>query len=69
MQEINDMLRDQIQTKDSDFEVACRWLTANQDTWEKWLPDATQCFAGFGLYHEATDKYVQNRLDRSGLNC
>jgi len=69
MQQVNDMLRDQLQTEDSDFEVACRWLKANQDTWKNWLPDATKCYAGFGLYHEATGKYVQNRLDSSGLNC
>lgn len=69
MQMVNKMLLDQIETKDNSSEVACRWVNANENLWKSWLPDVTQCYAGFGLYHEATNQYVADRKDPSGLKC
>ena len=42
-------------------QVACDWLKANPDRWKPWIPKATKCNPGFGLYDDATDTFTANR--------
>lgn len=53
----------------SHSDVACRWVQRHADIWQTWLPDPTKCFAGFGLYHQATKSFMQDRSNTSGLTC
>ncbi len=41
---------DQLDTADSDYDVACRWLQSNEDIWTDWLPERGKCFSQFGIY-------------------
>jgi len=38
---------------DSFRTVACRWIRANRDHWQSWIPSNTQCVSGFGLVNES----------------
>ncbi|CAK9083976.1 CUB and EGF-like domain-containing protein 3 [Durusdinium trenchii] len=51
------------------FDAACDWLHANNMTWQKWLPDKTECFERFGLYNERQDAHVESRSDPTDLVC
>ena len=42
-------------------QAACDWLKANTDRWKSWIPKATQCNPGFGLYDDATDTFTAER--------
>lgn len=42
---------DQLNTDDGDFDVACRWLQANEDKWTTWVPEQGKCFTQFGMYN------------------
>ena len=53
----------------SHSDVACRWVQRHANIWEAWLPDRTKCFAGFGLYHQATKSFMQDRSNTRGLTC
>lgn len=41
---------DQLDTADSDYDVACRWLQSNEEIWTDWLPEKGKCFSQFGIY-------------------
>lgn len=41
---------DQLDTADSDYDVACRWLQSNEEIWTDWLPERGKCFSQFGIY-------------------
>ncbi|CAK9097664.1 unnamed protein product [Durusdinium trenchii] len=69
LKDVNDIMLDELETGDSYFDTACRWLRGNSDRWVKWLPDKTKCFARYGLYHENKDVFVSNRSDPRGLTC
>lgn len=55
---------DELETGDSYFDTACRWLRGNSDRWVKWLPDKTKCFARYGLYHENKDALAESGMRR-----
>eukprot|EP00435_Cladocopium_sp_Y103_P069800 s702_g34.t1 len=42
-------------------QAACDWLKANTDRWKSWIPKATQCNPGFGLYDDATETFTAER--------
>ena len=47
---VNDMMLNQMDTNDDDFDVACHWLLSNEDRWTTWLPEKGKCFSQFGMY-------------------
>eukprot|EP00913_Durusdinium_trenchii_P031415 g29410.t1 len=49
------IMADQLQSGESYFDAACRWLHANGDWWQQWIPDKTKCFARYGLYNAKED--------------
>ena len=51
------------------FDAACDWLHANNMTWQKWLPDKTECFERFGLYNERQDAWHICGLLQHRSNC
>lgn len=51
------------------FDVACDWLHANAERWQKWLPDKTKCFARYGLYNVKEEKFVDSRANPDNLKC
>ena len=53
MKSVNAMLLDQLNTGDTNFEVACRWLKQNEASWTEWLPERGKCFSQFGMYNDA----------------
>ena len=67
---VNDLLLDQMNMQSSANEAACRWLLANTNSWENWLPDSTRCFPQFGLYNQRSLQFVDNRVqDVADLTC
>lgn len=62
-------MQDQLDSNDDYETVTCRWLRANEDLWKEWLPDATNCFPGFGLFDPVSGTYVQDREDRTSKTC
>ena len=55
---VNKIMLDQLDTGDADFDVACRWLKSNEQTWTPWLPEKGKCFSQFGMYNVSK---LQNR--------
>ncbi|CAL1148030.1 unnamed protein product [Cladocopium goreaui] len=55
------LLLEQKNTGDSWENVTCRWVLANRATWEKWIPDQSACFPGFGLYDTVVKDFVEMR--------
>lgn len=47
---VDKMMLDQLDTADSDYDVACRWLQSNEEIWTDWLPEKGKCFSQFGIY-------------------
>ena len=47
---VDEIMLDQLDTEDTDFDVACRWLKSNEQTWTPWLPEKGKCFSQFGMY-------------------
>ena len=62
MSEMDQILLDQKSTADSWDNVTCRWIQANQATWQTWIPDESKCFAGFGLYDSVLKTFTNARL-------
>lgn len=50
LRNINSLLLTQMDTGDSDEDVACDWLLSNPDTWAPWLPERGKCYLQFGMY-------------------
>eukprot|EP00435_Cladocopium_sp_Y103_P073398 s282_g43.t1 len=46
-------------------EGGCRWLNANTERWQEWLPDQTSCFAHVGLFDKVTERFVLSRMSTS----
>jgi len=42
---------------------ACQWLKDNRDVWQDWIPHATTCLAGQGLYSAVEDRFVNHRAN------
>lgn len=67
---MNDMLLDQLNTEDSNFDVACRWLRANEPSWSAWVPEKGKCFSQFGIYSEQTQQFLMKRESAgSAISC
>jgi len=64
---MDSLMLDEVTSRASPTEVACRWLQNNEDVWQKWLPDPTKCFQHFGLHDGSS--FVENRDDPTGLHC
>ncbi|CAE7257699.1 unnamed protein product [Symbiodinium pilosum] len=43
------------------WQAACTWLQTNEATWKSWIPSRNSCYAGQGMYSEATQAFVQER--------
>ena len=63
------LLLDQLETKDGWPEVACRWLQGNEAIWRQWIPDNSECSAGFGMFDEQEERFVSSRADPSSIHC
>ena len=57
------MLLDQKTTGDTWRNVTCRWIKANRAIWQKWIPDESECFAGFGLYDTVLQDFADARVN------
>ena len=42
-------------------QAACDWLKGNTDRWNSWIPKATKCNPGFGVYDDVTDTFTAER--------
>ena len=56
---IDDMMLDQLDTTDVDFDVACRWLQSNEQKRKTRLPERGKCFSQFGMYSVPCQSYLQ----------
>ena len=65
---VDKMMMDQLDTNDADYDVACRWLQSNEETWKTWLPERGKCFSQFGMYDEKSQRFLQNR-DPIAISC
>ena len=63
MEEMNKMLLDQKTTGDTWRNVTCRWIKANRAIWQKWIPDESECFPGFGLYDSVLKVFTDSRVN------
>lgn len=51
----------------SRHDVACQWLRANEERWRGWIPDATRCGPGYGLYDATDARFTSTRA--SATEC
>eukprot|EP00435_Cladocopium_sp_Y103_P019349 s2856_g4.t1 len=63
MEQMNAMLLDHKNTGDTWRDVTCRWITANRAVWQKWIPDESECFPGFGLYDSVVQDFTDSRVN------
>ena len=63
------LLLDQLESQDGWPEVACRWLQANEPTWRTWIPDNSECSAGYGMFDEQDERFVSTRAEPSSIRC
>lgn len=61
--EMDAMLLEQKNTGETWEEVTCRWIKANRATWQKWIPDESECFPGFGLYDSVLQTFTDVRVN------
>lgn len=67
---VNNLMLNQLDTGDSNFDVACRWLKKNEASWSSWLPERGKCFSQFGMYSERTETFLMQRNDSdSAITC
>lgn len=67
---VNNLMLNQLDTGDSNFDVACRWLKENEASWSSWLPERGKCFSQFGMYSERTETFLMQRNDSdSAITC
>ena len=69
MAEMDDMLLDQKTSGDSWENVTCRWLKANRQIWQKWIPDESACVLGFGLYDAVAKQFTDSRVAANNIVC
>ena len=66
---VNNLMLNQLDTGDSNFDVACRWLKENEASWSSWLPERGKCFSQFGMYSDACHIFFsRNGLGRLGCS-
>ena len=63
MIEMDQILLDQKSTGDTWDNVTCRWMQANRAMWQRWIPDESECFGGFGLYDSVMQQFVSERVN------
>eukprot|EP00435_Cladocopium_sp_Y103_P017031 s1416_g4.t1 len=64
---VNSMLEDQLNTQEAYTSVACRWLQSNTQTWQAWLPKASECLPRFGVY-DPQSGFLSDPAGDSGTN-
>jgi len=69
MDTVEELMRDQTDTQDSYFDVACRWLRSNEAKWSDWLPEKGKCFSQFGMYDERTGTFLKTRDGVAAITC
>ena len=69
MKSMKSLLRDQLDSQAEWPEVACRWLQANEARWKQWIPDNSECSAGFGMFDEQEERFVLQRPDPISIRC
>lgn len=65
MAQMDQVLLDQKNTSDSWRDTMCRWLHANTEVWQSWIPDESRCFPGFGLYDTVLESFTEQRVNTS----
>ena len=63
MEQMNAILLDQKNTGDTWRDVTCRWIMANRAVWQRWIPDESECFPGFGLYDSVLQDFTDVRVN------
>ena len=63
LSEMDAILLDQKTTQGTWEEVTCRWIKSNQAIWQKWIPDESECFPGFGLYDSVLQEFTDVRVN------
>ena len=63
LDQLNGILLDQKTTSDTWEEVTCRWIKANRAVWQSWIPDASECSPGFGLFDSVLEEFADVRAD------
>ena len=58
---VNLMMKHLNSMADSRTEQACSWLKDNEARWRAWIPDATECSRGSGLYNETLQSFVEEK--------
>jgi hypothetical protein len=66
---VDEMMLDQLDTTDVDFDVACRWLRSNEQKWKTWLPESGKCSPQFGMYSVSCQSYLQGGLSIFDACC
>eukprot|EP00435_Cladocopium_sp_Y103_P000432 s296_g1.t1 len=60
---MNELLLDQLNTGDPNFDVACRWLRANEASWSAWVPEKGKCFSQFGMYSDTRHEVLKAHIN------
>ncbi|CAL1127286.1 unnamed protein product [Cladocopium goreaui] len=63
LSQMDEILLDQKNTGDSWENVTCRWILANRATWQKWIPDESECAPGFGLFDQILSEFTDTRAN------
>eukprot|EP00438_Fugacium_kawagutii_P014431 Skav225771 [mRNA] locus=scaffold1577:10957:11460:+ [translate_table: standard] len=63
IREMNAMLLDQKTTEDTWENVTCRWIKANRHLWQRWIPDESECYPGFGLFDSVLEDFMDQRVN------
>ena len=61
--QMDEILLDQKNSGDSWENVTCRWILANRATWQKWIPDESECAPGFGLFDQILSEFTDTRVN------
>lgn len=63
LSQMDEILLDQKNTGDSWENVTCRWILANRATWQKSIPDESECAPGFGLFDQILSEFTDTRVN------
>ena len=66
---VNSILVDWLDSDATWREVSCRWLQRNTEVWRSWIPNNSECFRGFGMYHQREGRFVSDSSDPTFIDC
>eukprot|EP00435_Cladocopium_sp_Y103_P019499 s231_g4.t1 len=70
LSQMDEILLDQKNTGDTWENVTCRWIEANRATWQRWIPDESQCYPGFGLFDPIQNDFTFDRVNATNqIGC